>query len=307
MRGRQPEVLTIPPADARELERIAHSETSPWYQVRRARIVLEIAAGQRRENLASQVECDESTIWRTCQRYRRGGLVELLADHRNHSGRDLVITPVQRAQIVELACLEPVAKGLHITHWSSEDLARQAVTDGIVAQISPRTVRKILSDVDLQPHRTRYWKTARLDAQFKERAEQVLWCYGNAARLAKQGIWVVCVDEIPTFQILERHPIRRAVPGSIEQREHDYTRHGTSNLLVFLVVHTGLLGEERQRALRSGIGTLPPTPPGVAGGFLDPGRRAEPHRRCDPEVLWPKSRVVATALYTGQRLVAQPS
>src|ERR1019366_3837765 len=34
---------------------------------------------------------------------------------------------VQRAQIVQLACLEPVAKGLHITHWSSVDLARQAV------------------------------------------------------------------------------------------------------------------------------------------------------------------------------------
>ena len=49
--------------------------------------------------------------------------------------------PLQRAQIVELACLEPVAKGLHITHWSSEDLARQAVADGIVASISPRTVR----------------------------------------------------------------------------------------------------------------------------------------------------------------------
>src|ERR1700704_3019600 len=149
--------------------------------------------------------------------------------------------PLQRAQIVELACLEPVAKGLHITHWSSEDLARQAVTDGNVARISPRTVRNILGDVDLQPHRTRYWKTARLDSRFKERAEQVLWCYGNAARLAGQGVWVVCVGEIPTFQVLEREPIRRAIPGSIEQQEFDYTRHGTVNMLVFLVVHTGLM------------------------------------------------------------------
>jgi hypothetical protein len=98
-----------------------------------------------------------------------------------------------------------------------------------------------LSDVDLQPHRTRYWKTPRLDARFKERAEQVLWCYGNAARLAKQGIWVVCVDEVPTFQVLERHPIRRAIPGSIEQQEFDYTRHGTVNMLVFLAVHSGLM------------------------------------------------------------------
>jgi hypothetical protein len=242
MRGRRPEVLTILSPDFPELERIAHSDASPWFQVRRARIVLGIAAGQRREDLATQLECDESTIWRACQRYRDLGLAGLLADRRQgHSGRDLGITPVQRAQIVELACLEPVAKGLHITHWSSEDLARQAVTDGIVARISPRTVRTILSDVDLQPHRTRYWKTARLDGRFKQRAEQVLWCYANAARLAEEGVWVVCVDEIPTFQVLERNPIRRAIPGSIEQQEFDYTRHGTVNMLLFLVVHSGLM------------------------------------------------------------------
>jgi DDE superfamily endonuclease/Homeodomain-like domain len=242
MRGRRPDELTICGPDQPELVRIAHSDSLPWFQVRRARIVLGIAAGRRREILASELACDESTIWRTCQRYERLGLRGLLVDQRRgHSGRDLQITPVQRAQIVQLACLEPVAKGLHITHWSSDDLARQAMDDGIVAGISGRTVRNILTDVDLQPHRTRYWKTARLDARFKERAEQVLWCYGNAARLAAQGIWVVCIDEIPTFQVLERNPIRRAIPDSIEQQEFDYTRHGTVNMLVFLVVHTGLM------------------------------------------------------------------
>jgi len=242
MRGRRPDEVAISGPDKSELERIAHSDTLPWFQVRRARIVLGMAAGRRREILAAELDCDQSTIWRTCQRYQCLGLTGLLTDQRQgHSGRDLQISPVQRAQIVELACLEPVAKGLHITHWSSDDLARQAVADGIVADISPRTVRYILNDVDLQPHRTRYWKTPRLDARFKERAEQVLWCYGNASRLAEQGIWIVCVDEIPTFQVLERNPIRRAIPGSIEQREFDYTRHGTVNMLVFLVVHTGLM------------------------------------------------------------------
>jgi hypothetical protein len=147
--------------------------------------------------------------------------------------------PLQRAQIVELACLEPVARGLHITHWSSEDLAHQAVTDGIVPAISPRTIRRILHEVDLQPHRTRYWRTARLDARFKERAEKVLWCYANAVRLARRGIWIVCADEMPNRQVLERRPIRRAIPGSIEQREFEYTRHGTVNLLNFLIVHSG--------------------------------------------------------------------
>jgi hypothetical protein len=147
--------------------------------------------------------------------------------------------PLQRAQIVALACLEPVAKGLHITHWTSADLARQAVEDGIVDALGARTVRRILHDVDLQPHRTRYWKTARLDALFKDRAEKVLWCYGNAERLVHQGIWTVAVDEVPNFQVLERNPIRRAIPGAIEQQEFEYTRHGTVNLLLFLIVHTG--------------------------------------------------------------------
>ena len=138
-----------------------------------------------------------------------------------------------------MACLEPVARDLHLTHWSSEDLARQAVLDRIVPAVSPRTVRRVLDAVDLQPHRTRYWRTTRLDARFKERAEKVLWCYANAERLAERGIWVVCTDEMPNKQVLERKPIRRAIPGSIEQREFEYTRHGTVNLLTFLVVHTG--------------------------------------------------------------------
>ena len=158
---------------------------------------------------------------------------------KNIQGGTPRFPPLQRAQIVELACLEPLAKGLHITHWSSEDLARQAIDDGIVATISARTIRRILDDVDLQPHRTRYWRTTRADARFKKRAEKVLWCYANAARLAAHGIWVVCADEMPNCQVLERVPIRRAIPGSIEQMEYDYTRHGTVNILNFLIVHSG--------------------------------------------------------------------
>src|SRR5579883_2270370 len=147
--------------------------------------------------------------------------------------------PLQRALIIQLACLEPIAEGLHITHWNSKDLARQAVADGSIDSISPRTVRQILKDADLQPHRTRYWKTSRLDEQFKQRAEQVLWCYENAERLVRQSIWVVAVDEIPNHQVLERSPIRRAIPGSIEQQEFEYKRHGTVNLLFFLIVPSG--------------------------------------------------------------------
>ena len=118
-------------------------------------------------------------------------------------------------------------------------MATQAIQEDIVPTVSTRTVRRILHEVDLQPHRTRYWKTSRLNDQFKRRAEQILWCYGNAQRLANQGWWIVCTDEMPNCQVLERHPIRRALPGLIEQQEFEYKRHGTVTILVFLVVHTG--------------------------------------------------------------------
>jgi DDE superfamily endonuclease len=108
-----------------------------------------------------------------------------------------------------------------------------------VGAISPRTVRRILRDVDLQPHRTRYWRTGRLDEEFKDRAEKVLWCYANAGPLAYEGVWTVAVDEMPNLQVLERRPIRRAAPGLVERQEFEYVRHGTVNLLLFLVVHSG--------------------------------------------------------------------
>jgi len=147
--------------------------------------------------------------------------------------------PLQPAQLIQLACREPLARGLHITHWASADLARQAVADGIIDTISARSVRASLRAVDLQPHRTRFWKTARLNAQFMGRAVRILWCYTYAEHLARRGYWVVCTDERPNFQVLERVPIRRAKPGHIEQREFEYKRHGTITVLVFLIVHSG--------------------------------------------------------------------
>lgn len=118
-------------------------------------------------------------------------------------------------------------------------MARQAIDDGIVEAISPATVRRILATVDLQPHRTRYWRTGRLDAEFKARAEKVLWCYAHAAQLAHEAVWVVSTDEMPNRQVLERCPIRRAIPGAIEQQEFEYVRHGTVNILTFLIIHSG--------------------------------------------------------------------
>ena len=88
------------------------------------------------------------------------------------------------------------------------------------------------------------------------------------ARLARQAILVVAVDESPTTRFWSVARFGGPSPGSIEQQEFEYTRHGTVNLLFFLVVHSGRMevadrGQEGRRNTTSresgrfaaGIGT----------------------------------------------------
>ena len=92
MRGRKPRSIEIDSDDLPVLQQIAHSQTWPWYQVRRARILLGIADGGRTQTLAFQAQCDESTVRRTCRRYERLGLSGLLQPPPR-SGRPIAISP----------------------------------------------------------------------------------------------------------------------------------------------------------------------------------------------------------------------
>lgn len=133
-----------------------------------------------------------------------------------------------------------MALGLEMTHWSTRTLALAAVGEGIVPAIAHSTISLILRTASLQPHRSRYWKTPTLDDTFRERAAKVLWCYEQALNLAAAREIVVCLDEKTNIQALEREaPTKPMIPGRIEQREHEYVRHGTVNLLVALLVPTG--------------------------------------------------------------------
>lgn len=148
--------------------------------------------------------------------------------------------PLQRVEVERLACCEPAGIGLHMTHWSTRSLARVAQHRGIAPTISHSTVALILRDAELQPHRSRYWRTPSPDDTFRLKAAKVLWCYERAHALAEQGEVVLCVDEKPNIQALERRcPTRPTRPGLIQRQEFEYVRHGTVNFLAKLVVHTG--------------------------------------------------------------------
>jgi hypothetical protein len=64
--------------------------------------------------------------------------------------------------------------------------------------------------------------------------------YKSSGELHKQGINVVSIDEKTGIQALEPNgPIKPCIPGHVEKREFEYTRHGTQVLTANFEVATG--------------------------------------------------------------------
>src|SRR5262245_35542939 len=80
LRGREPRPLSLAPDDLLALQQLAHAHLLPFCQVQRARVLLEVASGQRIVEVACRNQCDPSTVWRICRRYQQGGLARLLDD-----------------------------------------------------------------------------------------------------------------------------------------------------------------------------------------------------------------------------------
>lgn len=175
--------------------------------------------------------------------------------------------PVERARIENLACSDPSACGLEVTHWSARTLRQVVVEQKIVTSIHYTSIALILRRAELQPHRSRYWKSAIWDEAAIAQAAQVLWCYERVDWLWQRGEVVACLDEKPNIQVLERcAPKQLMLPGQIERHEFEYHRHGTVNLLTGMTLHNGQMwadclertdGAHFRPAVQSYLATLP--------------------------------------------------
>jgi transposase len=75
---------------------------------------------------------------------------------------------------------------------------------------------------------SRYWLTPAYEAGFDEKVAEINDLYQQAPELAKQAERVESLDEMTGVQALERkHPDLPMLPGKVERREFEYTRHGT--------------------------------------------------------------------------------
>ena len=151
--------LHVTPAQQAVLLALVRRSTCPQGLALRARLILGAAAGQRNEPLARAHDCTPKTVrkWRARWTVAATGLLAVdddpaalaqtiatvLAD-APRSGAPGTFTAEQIVQISNLACTPPEQVGRTVAAWTPRELADEAVKQGLVTTISPRTVGRFL-------------------------------------------------------------------------------------------------------------------------------------------------------------------
>jgi putative transposase len=118
--------ITLGAEQQAALERMVRAHTTPQQLALRVRIILLAASGIGVRATARELMIEPRTV----RHWRRRWLAGTGAE--------------QVCAIVALACEPPPASGRPITHWSQNELAREAVKRGLASSISQRSVGRML-------------------------------------------------------------------------------------------------------------------------------------------------------------------
>ncbi|MCG6533188.1 MAG: IS630 family transposase [Syntrophales bacterium LBB04] len=144
-----------------------------------------------------------------------------------------VFPPDVVVRVKALACELPSESGIPLSRWSTDEIAREAIQRGIVADVSGSTVWRWLGEDAIKPWHYRSWIFPR-DPQFEQKAGRVLDLY--------QGIWgglllgpddfVISADEKTSIQARHRRHISLgAQKGTGQKVEFEYRRKGALSYL----------------------------------------------------------------------------
>jgi transposase len=239
MPGPQPQyAITLVPEQEARLQQLSACYMAPFATVQRAQIILLAHDHPEWQNatIAQRLGCSVNTVKRWRQRWQT---TDTLRD-APRAGTRRTFTPLQRAQVVALACSAPRQHGKPWQRWSGEKLARVAVEQHVVASISPGTIRRWLRADKIKPWRYHSWQHS-TDPHFVEKATPVLDLYAHAPALQAQGELIVCTDEKTSIQARQRvTATKAAVAGKVLQVADRYKRMGALQLFCALLVASGL-------------------------------------------------------------------
>ncbi len=140
-------VVKLTSEEREELERITKKHTASQSIVRRAKIILRADEGVKRLAIAWELGISQENVITTwIKRWlelSQRPVIERLQD-LPRSGAPDKFTPEQLCQIIALSCEEPQAHGRPVTHWTHEELAAEAIKQGIVESISKSHIGRLL-------------------------------------------------------------------------------------------------------------------------------------------------------------------
>jgi DDE superfamily endonuclease len=154
-----------------------------------------------------------------------------------------IFAPALRVEIKALACELPSRRGLPLARWSLAELRREAVAQGLVAQISGTTLWRWLSQDALRPWRHRCWIFPR-DPDFAIKAGRILDLYQRRWESKALGPrdFALCADEKTSIQARRRkHSPLPPAPGRPMYVEHEYARAGAWAYIAAWDVHRAKL------------------------------------------------------------------
>jgi putative transposase len=133
--------------ERRELEQLVRGHKTPQLIARRGRIIL-MANEESMSNadIARALGINKAKVTLWTQRWIERGLEPVLDRLRDlpRPGAPDTVTPEQWCRVMALACESPQAHGYPMSHWSSKDLAAEAIKQGIVERLSAGHLRKVL-------------------------------------------------------------------------------------------------------------------------------------------------------------------
>jgi transposase len=230
--------ITLTGSQRRELIRMTRAGRTEQRLVRRAEIILAAAAGEANAQIARLLGLCEDTVRKWRRRWCAAPGLASLGDAKR-SGRRPKFSPVQVAGVKAMACTPPADKGLPLSRWSCPELARQVITDGMCASISPATVRRWLSEDALKPWQHRSWIFI-TDPDFAAKAQRVLDLYARVwdGKPLGPNDYVISADEKTSIQA--RCRCHRTLPAGKARQirvNHDYHRRGAVAYLAAYDVH----------------------------------------------------------------------
>ena len=138
-----PDVIVLSAAQRQALTGIIRAGKSQQRLALRARIVLAAADGDGNAAIATRLGVCVDTVRTWRYRWALDPGVASLTDAKR-CGRPAGFTTVQVVHVKALACQPPPA-AMGLSRWSCPELARQAITSGVCASVSPSTVRRWLA------------------------------------------------------------------------------------------------------------------------------------------------------------------